>query len=277
MDYIELFCNITPNIEKNTNFISGYLSHFGYDSFMITDTGINAYISVDKFDLNKILKFRDGISDFKLKISYKRLADQNWNEDWEKNSYKPVVIGKKLLVRASFHKDLPEAETEIIIDPKTAFGTGYHATTYMLLEESLKTNLKDKKVLDVGTGTGILAILSVKKEASFVLAIDNDEKAIKNTHDNIIQNKTPSVDIKTGTVEVLEDEIFDVIYENIWKNIVIGDLPTLKKHIAKKGIILLSGFYKEDVEQVREAGEKFGLTFVYSKNKDGWAVIKFKN
>lgn len=277
MDYIELYCNITPNKEKHTDFISSHLSFIGYESFMITETGINAYISVNEFDLNKIIKFRDSISNFKLKVSYKRIADQNWNEQWEKNSYKPIIIGKKLVVRASFHKDTPDSEIEIIIDPKTAFGTGYHATTYMLLEEALNLKIENKRILDVGTGTGILAILSIKKGAESAFGIDNDPKAITNSQENFIQNKTPNIQLKEGTVEVLEDETFDIIFENIWKNIVIGDLPTLKKHIAKDGIIILSGFYKEDVEQVKEAGEKLGLKFIKTKNKDGWAIVKFQN
>ena len=278
MDYIELVCNLHPNTQENRGFISAKLDMLSYESSMITENGLNAYIPADNFDLEKVLKLKSEVANFKIKISYSRIADQNWNETWEQNSFKPIFVGKKLLVRASFHKNLPtDMYREIVIDPKTAFGTGYHATTYNILEEIVDLKLRDKRILDMGTGTGIFAILSKMKKSAYTLAVDNDERAIVNTYENIELNNVSEIKIKIGTTAILTNEVFDIIYENIWKNTVIADLPILKKHIAKDGIILLSGFYEKDIDDVKKAGEKVGLNFAYSKVKDGWAMVKFLN
>ena len=275
MNYIELNCKITPNNQANINIVVAYLDKLNFESYMETETGVKAYIVENKFNNNDVLKISEKPAKFKLQFSHKIIIDQNWNETWEKNYFKPVLIKDKLLIRASFHDEYPKAELEIIIDPKTAFGTGYHATTYMLLEEILKLDLQKKSVLDMGTGTGILSILSKKLGASYTFAVDNDTKACINTRENIKKNNTPDIDIKTGDINILSNENFDVIYENIWKNTVIADISVLYRHLNKGGILLTSGFYKKDAEDVKNAGIKAGFKHLYYVEKDGWAVVKF--
>ncbi len=276
MDYIEISFSLTPNKEEYRDALTAQLDLIGYESYMETDEGINAYIPQKDYDFEELSKLATDFQPAKLKFNENLIKDENWNESWEQNYFKPIIIGDKLLVRASFHKDFPKAEREIIIDPKTAFGTGYHATTYTLLEEILLLDLEQKSVLDMGTGTGILAILSKMKGSAFTLAVDNDMKSVNSTKENIISNNTPDISVKEGTTHILTNEIFDVIYENIWKNIVIDDLPILYKHLKPGGILLTSGFYEHDVPQVRRAAEKIGFTYIRHKSKDGWAVVKFK-
>lgn len=275
LDYIELICEINPNLQKHTEILIAYLTETGYESFMETEKGINAYISESQFKQENLKGLEKQFPDFKLKFKYRIIEDQNWNETWTENYFEPIIFGKELVVRASFHKNFPKAKKEIIIDPKTAFGTGYHATTYMLTEEILNLDTLNKSVLDMGTGTGILAILSKKQGSAYTYAVDNDLKAVKNTKENIIINHTPDIETGHGDITVLKDETFDIIYENIWKNTVINDIPILAKHLNPEGVLLTSGFYYKEYDDIKKAGENAGLIFQYSREKDGWAIVKF--
>lgn len=277
LNYIELVCVIHPHLQKNIDLLTAFLSEKGYESFMETDEGLNAYIPETLFNIDDLEDLPQKFDSFKLSISHRLIVDQNWNETWTEHYFEPIVFGNDLVVRASFHKNFPKAKTEIIIDPKTAFGTGYHATTYMLIEEILKLDMKEKSVLDMGTGTGILAVLSKMLGSAFTYAVDNDPKSVTNTYENCIINKTTDIKTELGDIRILKDEQFDIIYENIWKNIVIHDIPILKKHLKPEGILLTSGFYHEEYKDIKKAGESAGLTFLECKEKDGWAVVKFKN
>ncbi|MCD4796998.1 MAG: 50S ribosomal protein L11 methyltransferase [Candidatus Cloacimonetes bacterium] len=275
LDYIELICKINPNLQKHTDVLIAYLTDIGFESFMETEKGVNAYIAECQFNEKALNDFEKQFSVFKLKFEYRIIKDENWNEKWTENYFEPIIFGTDLVVRASFHKNFPKAKKEIIIDPKTAFGTGYHATTYMLLEEILKSDTLNKSVLDMGTGTGILAILSKMQGSAYTFAVDNDIKAVKNTSENILINNTPDIEVGHGDITILKNEKFDIIYENIWKNTVINDMPILAKHLNSGGVLLTSGFYYKEYDEVKRAGEDVGLIFQYSREKDGWAVVKF--
>lgn len=275
LDYTELICEISPNIQKQTDILIAILAEIGYESFMETEKGINAYIPENKFKQEEIKGLEKQFPGFKIKIKHRTIEDQNWNETWTENYFEPIVFGIDLVVRASFHKKFPKAKHEIVIDPKTAFGTGYHATTYMLLEEILKLDIFKKSVLDMGTGTGILAILSKIQGAAYTYAVDNDPKAVKNTSENIVINNTPDIEVGLGDINSLEEGRFDIIYENIWKNIVINDIPILAKQLNSGGVLLCSGFYYKEYKEVMKVGENAGLIFQYSREKDGWAIVKF--
>ncbi len=275
MNYIEINVIVSPNIEENRDKLIAILSAVGYDSFMETDEGLSAYVTENQYDIDILKSTLSDITDFNLSYAEHYIEDQNWNEIWEQNYFKPVIIADKLVIRASFHKDYPIAEQEIIIDPKTAFGTGYHGTTYALMEEILTLDLVGKRVLDMGTGTGILAILSKKNGSNFTLAVDNDPKSVSNSIENITLNNTPDIIVKEGTTLILTNEMFDVIYENIWKNIVIADLPILYRHLETGGVLLTSGFYEHDIPEVRSAAEQLGFIFQNVRIRDGWAVLKF--
>jgi len=275
LDYIELICELSPNLQKHSEILTAYLSELGFESFMETEKGINAYVLENQFENINLENIKNQFSDFKLKISQKLIKDENWNETWTENYFEPIIFGNELVVRASFHQKFPDAKKEIIIDPKTAFGTGYHGTTYMLIEEIMKLNTKDKSVLDMGTGTGILAILSKMQGSAYTYAVDNDPKAVLNTNENIIVNNTPDIEVAEGEMSMVSGE-FDIIYENIWKNVVINDMPMLAKALNPVGVLLTSGFYYKEFEEVKKAGELQNLTFISVKERDGWAVKIFK-
>ncbi|MCF6366615.1 MAG: 50S ribosomal protein L11 methyltransferase [Bacteroidales bacterium] len=276
LDYTELICEINPNLQKHADVLTAHLIELGFESFMETDKGINAYIIKSAFNEQVLQGLENNFSEFKLATSHKVIKDENWNETWTENYFEPIVFGNDLVIRASFHPNFPDAKKEIIIDPKTAFGTGYHGTTYMLIEEIMKLDTKNKTVLDMGTGTGILAVLSKMQNSAYTYAVDNDPKAIINTRENIVINNTPDIEVALGDMSIIKDETFDIIYENIWKNIVIADMPKLAKALNLEGVLLTSGFYYKEFREVKNAGKKQGLTFVYAIEKDGWAVVKFK-
>ncbi len=275
LNYIEVVCKISPNIQKHKDFLTAKFTEIGFESFMETVNGINAYIAEEQFNKEDLLGLENISKDFKVKFHHKIIKDENWNETWTENYFEPIIFGNELVVRASFHEKFPNAKKEIIIDPKTAFGTGYHGTTYMLIEEIMKLNTTNKSVLDMGTGTGILAILSKMQNSAYTYAVDNDPKSVTNTNENIIINNTPDIEVALGDITILKDETFDIIYENIWKNIVINDMPILAKHLNSGGTLLTSGFYYKEFNEVKEAGEKQGLKFEYAKERDGWAIVRF--
>ncbi len=275
LNYIELICEILPNSEEHSEILIAYLNDVGFESFMQTETGLNAYIAERNCSEATLKTLKHDFREFKVTYIPHTVKDQDWNEVWTRNYFEPIVFGKDLVVRASFHTDFLKTDMEIVIDPKTAFGTGNHGTTYMLMEEILKLDVKDKSVLDMGTGTGILAILSKMKGSAYTMAIDNDPKAVINTSENIEVNNTPDIQVEEGDSTLLKEERFDIIYENIWKNIVINDLPILFKHLNPGGTILVSGFYFKEYEEVKRAGEKAGLKFVNANEKNEWAMLKF--
>ncbi|RLD51380.1 MAG: 50S ribosomal protein L11 methyltransferase [Bacteroidetes bacterium] len=274
LDYTELICELNPNLQKHAEVLIAYLNDLGFESFMETEKGINAYIPQSLFNKEDLHGLESRFPDFKLKISHLIIKDEKWNESWTKHYFEPIIFGNELVVRASFHPEFPNAKKEIIIDPKTAFGTGYHGTTYMLIEEILKLDMQGKSVLDMGTGTGILAILSKMQASGRTVAVDNDPKAIINTKENIIINNTPDIEVLEGEMSII-NESFDIIYENIWKNIVINDMPKLANSLNMGGVLLTSGFYYKEFKEVKKAGEKQGLNFISVREKDDWAMVKF--
>ncbi len=276
MDYKELKLTISPNTDENKEIVAATFSAFNYDGFLFSEDSLEIYIPEKDFNEEEIKNRLQNFSDIRISYEINFVQAQKWNEKWTENYYKPMVISEKLLVYASFHKDLPQAEYRIEIDPKTAFGTGNHGTTFMILEEILKLDISGKKVLDMGTGTGILAILSKMKNSGYTLAIDNDPNACINTSENIIINKTPDIEVKEGDINILSAEMFDIIYENIWKNTVIGDLPILFKHLNEGGILITSGYYAKEANEVISAGEKIGFKFVETRENTEWAIVVFK-
>lgn len=273
MDYIELTCNLFPNNQENKEILEAFLSFAGYESFMETESGINAYINADDFNLKTVTQINDFNPEFEIKANFVRIPDRNWNEMWMNNYFKPIVIGDKLVVRATFHKDYPKTEHEIIIDPKRAFGTGNHPTTYMILKEILNSDMTGKEILDLGCGTAILAILAIKKGAHYALGIDNDINACKNAEENIMFNSVKGIKIVQGTASYLKEKKFDFIIENIWKNIVISDLPILYKHSKLDGFVFLSGFLIEDAADVILKASEIGFTFVSKQEMGEWAMV----
>ena len=201
--------------------------------------------------------------------------DKDWNEEWEKNFFQPIVIDNRCVIHSTFHKDYPKAEYDIVINPQMAFGTGHHETTSSILGELLDADLKGKSVLDMGCGTSILAILASMRGAAKVTAIDIDDWCVNNSRDNIALNNINNITVELGDASLLEGrEPFDVIIANINRNILLNDMHAYVSCMHSGSEIYMSGFYVQDIDAIREKGESLGLKFVHYREKNNWVAVK---
>ena len=267
MDYCEI-CIYTTS-EETREILTFLLAEEGFESFVETKDELLGYISDSNYLQEKVEQICDR---FEVKFTAKRIADQNWNILWEKN-FEPVLIAGRCYIRAPFHSSHPEYPYELIIEPKMSFGTAHHETTAMMIEEMLQMNFKNKKVLDMGCGTGILSILANKLAASNIDAIDNDSWAYNNALENVEKNQASAVKVRMGDVDT-SDENYDVILANINRNVLLGHLHEYSRRI-KKGELLLSGFYEEDLPMIRQEAEKNGFTFDHYITKNRWTAVRF--
>ncbi len=270
MKYTELEINKIEN-GISTEIIIAYLAEIGFESFSETDTGLKAYIESEKFDESLV---KEIISKINFEYSFTEIQDRNWNAVWESN-FQAVVIADKCMVRAPFHKADDNYEMDIIIEPRMSFGTAHHETTEMMIEWILETDLTNKTVLDMGCGTGVLAIIASKKNASEITAIDNDEWAYNNTIENIQKNNTPDIEVYQGDAGLLGNKKYDIIFANINRNILLDDLPVYVKCLNEKGMIFLSGFYEKDIKVIEKLANKLQLKIVSIKLKNNWASLCF--
>jgi ribosomal protein L11 methyltransferase len=276
LDYFKIEIEITPFEEWLRDVLMAQLAETGFESFTETTTGMEAFIPVaaycetDVFDLLKMFE-----ENFSFQVSKELIKSQNWNEVWEKNYFKPLIIAGECLVRAPFHKECPRCKYEIVIEPNMAFGTGNHETTSMMLEAILKENLAGKKVLDMGCGTGILGILASMKGASEITAIDIDEWPVKGTYENAALNNIKNLTVKKGDACLLGGEKYDFIFANIHKNVLIEDLPAYSKSLNKNGKLFMSGFYTEDIPALKAKAESVGLKEAGFTTKNNWVAAFF--
>ena len=274
-DYINLRVDVSPASEDATDLLAAFLADIGFDFFEPDDSGLNAYILKQIYDPERV---REILNDFPMNVKFDLKAEEikgrDWNEEWEKNYFKPIAIDNDVVVRSSFHTDVPDARFEILIDPKMAFGTGHHATTSNMLRLILKENLENKSVIDMGTGTGILAFLCKMKGASEVTAIEIDPFAVENAVENATLNNL-DIKIVCGDASSLETlGKVDLFMANINRNIIVNDLPAYTMHLKKDGIMFLSGFYTEDIPVVEKVASKLGLSVVDHITQDNWVAIK---
>jgi ribosomal protein L11 methyltransferase len=267
MDYTEI-CIHTASEEKR-EILTSLLAEEGFESFVETKDELLAYISDPNYLHEKVVQICDR---FDVKFTEKRIADQNWNILWEKN-FEPVLIAGKCYIRAPFHSSHPEYPYEIIIEPKMSFGTAHHETTAMMIEEMLHMNLRNKKVLDMGCGTGILSILANKSGAIEIDAIDNDSWAYNNALENVERNQSHAVKVRMGDVDTA-GENYDVLLANINRNVLLKHLHEYSKRI-KKGDLLMSGFYEDDLPMIRLEAEKNGFEFDHYITKNRWTAARF--
>jgi ribosomal protein L11 methyltransferase len=232
------------------------------------ETSLIAYISEDQFnpdDLNDILK--------DIPCSVTELPDRNWNEEWESN-FSPVIVENFCAVRADFHQPIKNVEHEIVITPKMSFGTGHHATTFMMMQQMQRINFKGKRVLDFGTGTGVLAILARQCGAKSVVAIDNDDWSINNARENFERNDCPDVTlIKADTAEA--DGQFDVILANITRNVILDNFTNFVSRLANGGTLLLSGFLPDDEMDISTKAFEYNLRRDTKTEKNNWICLKY--
>jgi len=278
MKYYEIAITFSEVNPWKEIFVS-LLADLGCESFADgeTDSVLFAYIAENLYQAEAIKDFFETYSvktDFKYQIQ--EIEQQNWNAVWESN-YDPVLIANRCFIRAPFHEPIV-AEYEIVIEPKMSFGTAHHETTSLMIEFLLEEDLQNRSVLDMGAGTGILAILAHFRGAKTVTAIDNDEWAYLNNIENNARNKAETIQVKLGDASLLdENEKYDVILANINRNILLNDLPAYVNVLNKNGIIFLSGFYAgEDLEMISQKCSQLGLTLVVVKKRNGWCAAKFK-
>ncbi len=273
MDYIQYSFTISPP-EPGSDILIALLADLGFESFTQNETGVEAYIQeeFDNEDLVKELTFDD------FSFSYVRtvIPKTNWNEEWEK-SFQPVYVDDLVCIRAHFHPKSESAKHDIIITPKMSFGTGHHDTTWLVSKTMFSIDFKNKSVLDMGCGTGILAILAKQLGAIKVLGIDIDDWSIENSTENATINNASDIVFKKGDASLLpKQETFDVILANINKNVLKKDLPAYFTALKKEGYLLLSGFFTADVDELKQLAQLIGFIFIESYNKNEWAVIKLK-
>ncbi|TVP52502.1 MAG: 50S ribosomal protein L11 methyltransferase [Mongoliibacter sp.] len=250
------------------------LAEVGFDSFLETDEGVDAYIGEEGFDRptyeEVIEKYR---SDAGVQVTEGKMEKVNWNEEWEKN-YDPIMVEDKVYVRASFHEPKPEFSYEILINPKMSFGTGHHATTFLMLSHQLTLDHQNKRVLDIGAGTGILAIMAHQLGASEVEAFDIDEWCVENGNENFELNGMQNVKMGQGTVrEINPQGEFDIVLANINKNVLLDEMEIYSHLVKSEGYLLLSGFYAHDVIDLEKRANALGLEKVGEKVKDNWAAL----
>ena len=277
MKYFEVTFSVNPCNETVTDVLSAITAEIGFESFVECEGGIQAYVQQSMFDEESLKAI---IADFPIvdtDITYTitEPEDKDWNEEWEKNFFQPIVIEDRCVIHSTFHKDYPKAEYDIVINPQMAFGTGHHETTSSILGELLDADLKGKSVLDMGCGTSILAILASMRGADPVTAIDIDDWCVNNSRDNIALNNINNITVELGDASLLEGrKPFDVIIANINRNILLNDMSAYTACMHKGSEIYMSGFYVQDIDAIRSKGESLGLKFVHYREKNNWVAVK---
>lgn len=275
LTYIGYTFKVQP-VQPGTDILIAELGQAGFDSFVETQDGVIAYIQEVAHSasiLDAIYILNSG--EFKISYTFETIAQANWNAQWEKN-FNPIVVGNKCAIRAPFHPPF-NVEYDIIIEPKMSFGTGHHETTHMMIEHILASEFNNKSVLDMGCGTGILAILAKKKGAQRVEAIDIDNWCYLNTLENISRNDCSQIAVFEGDASLLKEKNFDVIIANINRNILLNDLSTYVACLNEKGFLFLSGFYDSDCALIESSCHKLGLKLETKRTRNDWVALKLVN
>lgn len=279
MKYLEFTFRTQPCTETANDVLCAVLGEVGFESFVEQPDGLAAYIQKDLYDEDAV---RQAVADFPLPdttvtYSYVEAEDKDWNEEWEKNFFQPIVIGDRCVVHSTFHHDVPQVPYDIVINPQMAFGTGHHETTSLIIGELLDSDLQGKTVLDMGCGTSILAILARMRGAARCTAVDIDDWCVRNSLENITLNHLDSIDVYQGDASSLADKgPFDVVIANINRNILLADMKYYTARMTPSATLLMSGFYTDDIAAIRSEAESLGLTFVEYREKNRWAAVKFE-
>ncbi len=271
MYYIRLKVICSPDWSE---ILMAEIADAGFDTFMETERGFEAYAEEGKADNDRVNAILDKYAaPASAAFFFDRVKKENWNEQWEKN-YQPVVIDDQCMVRAHFHKPDKLYPYEIVITPRMSFGTGHHATTWLMIKNQLRINHTNMRVMDAGTGTGILAIMAEKRGAAFVDAFDTDEWSLENSSENIIINHCRNIRIRKGTVQTLTFEApFSLVLANINKNVLLEEMPLYAQHLNSGGHLLLSGFWTTDVADLTAAAANCGLLTEYTDERENWAAM----
>jgi len=262
--------NFTSN---HIELLLGLLSQFEFEAYAETANGLEAWLSEDEDQELIASQINGELALFFTSMDVEFIEDQNWNETWEAQ-FDPVQVGDFCLVRAQFHKSDPNFQHEVIIDPKQAFGTGHHETTYMMIEEMAELDFSGKTVLDLGCGTGILSILAMKLGAETVTAIDIEEPSVENTEENLALNSV-TAEVKLGSVDVVGGRQFDIILANINRNAIMALMPEVVLNMKEKGTVLFSGFLESNFHEITELAKQNGLKSSSRRQKGEWLGLGF--
>ena len=271
--YIEYRFKVTP-MQPGADILIAQLGEAGFESFVEEDEVVLAYIQKDEWSVG-ILKDVQILQNpmFDIKYEHTEIQQENWNATWEEN-FHPIIVDDICMIRAPFHEK-KDVEYDIVIEPKMSFGTGHHETTHMMLQHILELDFENKSVLDMGSGTGVLAILAAMRGAKPVDAIDIDNWCYLNAKENISRNGLDFINVYEGDATLLGKRKYDVIIANINRNILIADIPIYVNHLEDNGIVLLSGFYTEDLDLITDACKKMKLRFEKNLEKNNWVAAKY--
>ena len=277
-DYTRVRFTVTPNDEVATDVLAALLAEVGFESFLPEEDGMSAYAPQALYDADSVAAVVAAfpLEGFAITYTDEFIEGEDWNAEWEKNYFQPIVLGEECVIHSTFHTDVPKARYDILIDPKMAFGTGYHQTTCHMLRAILGENMEGKSVLDMGCGTALLAILARKHGAKDVVAIDIDEFAYENALENIALNGTPDIEVRLGGAEALrENDTFDYVIANINRNILLADMGSYAACMHQGSVIFISGFYTEDMEVLKAEAARHGLRYESFAEDKNWAMMRF--
>ena len=275
MEYTEIDIRLNP-VVPFADILVARLNEIEFESYCEDETGVKAYVQTHLLDEIAVKEIINEVANLcKLSFTITKVKQENWNKKWE-NNFEPVHINDKCVIRAHFHAAFPAIEHEIIVTPKMSFGTGHHETTFLVMNEMFRIDFTDKSVLDMGSGTGVLAILAAKLGATSLIGIDFDEWAYENAVENAEINAISTISFINGDANEIRDAKFDIILANINRNIILQDIATYVKAMNTKSEIIFSGFLKEDIPLILEKSEQLGLELVASKHKNRWQMLHLK-
>lgn len=276
MDYTQVTIQLKPYSQQAAEILTALLAELGFDSFTDLPDGILAYIPTHEYNAKYLEDFFTNLPlEIEATYSVEHIKDQNWNKQWESN-FDPITVEKFCRIRAPFHPPESGFDLELVIEPKMAFGTGHHQTTWLMIREIFSLDLTQKAVLDMGCGTGILAIVAEKRGAKKVLAIDNDSWAFDNAKENIAANCCVKIDVELGDADNLHNKKFDVILANINLNILLNDMETYTQCLNSNGLLIMSGILTSDIETIKQAAIQNGLEPISTETKNDWALVHTK-
>jgi ribosomal protein L11 methyltransferase len=273
--YLGYYFKVSP-LQPGVEILIAELGYAGFESFVETEDGVTAYIQKEEYydtilDNIQILKS----DEFKITFTSDQIEQTNWNKEWEKN-FNPIVVDNQCAVRAPFH-DRFDTKYDIIIEPKMSFGTGHHETTHMMIQHILKNDFTNKSVLDMGCGTGVLAILAEMRGATKLEAIDIDNWCYLNSLENVERNNCKNIQVFEGEASLLKGKKFNTIIANINRNILLNDIEKYASCLTKEADLFLSGFYTEDISIIEKECKKYGLVVFNQLERNNWVALHLKN
>ena len=279
MQYIEVTFTVNPLSETANDIIAALAADLGFESFVESPEGTIGYVPASLYREEAL---NEALTDFPMSgttitFTAKEMEDKNWNEEWEKNFFEPIVVDNRCVIHSTFHKDYPKATYDIIINPQMAFGTGHHQTTRLIISYLLDIDLQGTTVLDMGCGTSILAILASMRGASSLTAIDIDEWCVNNSIDNLALNHINNIKVFQGDASSLAHEgPFDIIIANINRNILLADMQYYVARMNEGAEIYFSGFYESDLPMIQAEAERLGLRYLSHRVEKDWTAAQFK-